>query len=201
MTSRWSGAGVVALTATLTTCALFLFGRTAPAGGSSAEPSSTTTIATTTTTPTTTTTTTTPTSTTTSTTALRPTLVPSRVAASTAQVGLGGIVTFDGSCVDHHEPVVAWITDEHRGTTSAVDTGLATSPWTFVWTAPTHERDVASFVFRFWCGDPSTLDGDHPGAPGIRVAMVAGAAPSDPPAVAPTHPSAAPESPPLPETG
>lgn len=222
MTSRWAGAGVVALAAGVATCALLLVGGTAPAGGSTVEPRSTTTtpLSTTTTTTTntvTTTTTTTNTITTTTTTTtttapatsvtttttavLPPVLVPTRVVASTEHAGLGGRVTFDGRCATGHGPIVAWITDEHRGTTSVVDTGLATSPWTFVWTAPTDERDVASFVFRFWCGDPSTFAGDLPDQSGVRVAIVASAVPNDPPVVAPTHPPAAPESPSLPETG
>lgn len=216
---------MVALTATVATCGLFLLGGSAPTGGGTDDlppdgadatstiatapstPSTTTSTTSTTTIPPTTTTTSTTTTTTTTvveitTTTLRPTPVPPSVTASSTLVGLGGRVTFDGTCAGGRIPgtIVVWITDERRSTTSIVDTGLTVAPWTYVWTAPTDERDAASFVFRFWCGDPTTIDGEYPADRQVRVDMVASAAPTTIPTSAPTTPPAPSVTPGLPET-
>ena len=207
---------MVALTATVATCGLFLLGGTTPTGVGADDPpsdtasttSTTTTIAATTTTTTTTTSvtiTTTPTVTITTvpiTTVLRPTPVPTGVTASSTLVGLGGQVTFDGTCAGDRlpGPIVAWVTDERLAVTSIVDTGITTSPWTYVWTAPTDEGDAASFVFRFWCGDSAGHDGEYPTDREVRIDMVASAAPTSLPTSAPVTSPAAPVAPALPET-
>lgn len=204
---------MVALTATVATCGLFFLGGTVPTGsgaddlppgttGATGTTTTTTPATDTTTTTTAATTTTTTTAATTTTATLRLTPVPPSVTASSTLVGLGGRVTFDGTCADERSPgpIIVWITDERRATTSIVDTGRTTSPWTYVWAAPTDERDAASFTFRFWCGDPAGLDGDYPTGRDVRIDMVASAAPTTLPTSVPAPAPAPSVAPALPET-
>jgi hypothetical protein len=169
---------------------------TAPTESTSVATTSPPTTSTTTTTATTPTTTATPTTSTAATTTATPTsttslpgAMPPTVTASGTTVGVGGTVTFEGSCHDAAGPVVIWIIKQADGSTEVVDTGLSTSQWTYTWTAPADERDASSFVFRFWCGTPADDAGGAPTDRRARVDMVASAAP---PATPAPGPSAAP---------
>ena len=223
MRRSWRGVGTVALVTAISSCGLLWLagagsgdadrGGDTPATVIETAPEATTTTApattapatttpittesppdttSTTTTTTTTTTTSTTTTSTTTTTIAAPAPVPT-VTASQTSVGVGGTVTFDGTC-STDVPVEVWITDGGGGSPAVVDTGITTSPWTYVWTAPADADDASSFGFQFWCGGPTSgasID-DQP-----HVDMVASAAP---PAPAPARPAPAPVGPVLPET-
>ncbi len=205
MVSRFGGAGTVVLTALTATCGLFLVAGVGPSGATDlALPTVTpietgqsspttvpvnddtvstpvsvpvpTPVPTSDATTTTTTTTTTTAATTTTVAIMTTTTVPTSVSASNTVVGLGGTVTFDGTCpTGTDRPLVVWIIAAE--TTDVIDTGITSGSWSYTWTAPTDERNAGSFTFQFWCGDPAGFAGGYPASLQQHVDMVASEAP------------------------
>ena len=98
----------------------------------------------------------------------------SAVVASQSMVGVGGVVTFTGTCPDASLGSLVVVIGGPSAET--VDTGIATTRWEYRWAAPVDDRRIGSFTFEFWCGDPTgATDGGSPTR--FRVDMVASAPP------------------------
>lgn len=115
---------------------------------------------------------------TTTTIASTPSPLPLSVSASQTVVGAGGTVDFAGTCptIDGSAPgsLVVWVISD---TTDVIDTGVTATEWTYQWTAPTDENEIASHTFQFWCGDPSGRQGGYPADLQRTVDIVAQALP------------------------
>lgn len=120
----------------------------------------------TTSTPTSSTTTTTTSSTTTTTTAA-PSLLPLAVSPRLVRIGPGDVATISGTCpTSAPGPVVVW---EVGAAVRSIDTGIATSGWTYAWRSPL-AADVEAL--QVWCGDPSGWTGGYPAELQVTVEYV-----------------------------
>lgn len=127
---------------------------------------STSTSSSTSTTSTTSTTTTTTTSSTTTTTNA-PSLLPLTVSPTFVRIGPGDVATIVGTCPSSATgPLVVW---EIGAAVRSIDTGIATSSWTYAWRSPL-AADVEAL--QVWCGDPSGWTAGYPAELQVTVEYV-----------------------------